>query len=72
MLTGYAESIPEILKSGGDAGVVIEQKSADAFMANNCDLYTVGNLLQRSYALAFTRGELRWRKKCSFLRKYAE
>ena len=47
--------------NGGGAGLVIEGRSAEAFTAKNCELYTVGNLLERSYALGFKRGEISYR-----------
>lgn len=57
LLDKYQTAMPDILSSRGGMGVVIEEKSAEAYTAKNCDLYTVGNLHERSYGLAFKRGE---------------
>ena len=58
LINGYEEGVTAILQGGGSAGIVIEEKSAETYTSMNCALYTVGNLLERSYALGFRRGGL--------------
>ncbi len=58
MTAGNAEGVDKVLQGGGKYAFIMEAAAADYHVERNCDLRTVGGLLNaKGYGLAMTPGD---------------
>lgn len=56
-INSNAEGVEKALESNGNFGVLMEGNAAEFAKLEHCELYTVGRLDDRHYALSFPKGK---------------